>query len=486
MTVPSSRENALEERAPKADASRSPAVAVWACAAIALVAAALRFYQLGRLSFWYDEVVTMRLARSGSPRALFERLFEIDATRAPLHPLILEFWLKLFGTSEFAARSFSVLCGVATIILIYQIGWKAFDKRTGLWAAWLAAFSPVLVVYSREARMYAWLVLVSCVCWRLLLALRESFTPARVVGYVLSLTALAYSHPLGLIMLAALSLAGLVDVRQTFGGPGRWLAVHAAVAILILPWIRNYVDHAPEFLSERLPLRFLLGTPIGFIGGNSLLLLGLLALIAFGIFCHARDPAAAHHRVVPALLLCWLILPPAALYVYSWLFHPVFGPARYTVFVAPAYLVLVGAGLSRLPAWARYPLGLAVVTFSSIALIPLAYDPALKADWRDFSAQLAATRSSHPDRTILVIVASADPKRNVEVETARYYLPRDCVVVAHADDDAKLAEVSAADELYFAVGKPAQGSAGAPESIGPFERREVLEFPGLNVYRFAR
>ena len=390
---------------------------------------------------------------------------------APLHPLILEFWLKLFGASEFAARSFSVLCGVATIILIYQIGWTAFDKRTGLWAAWLAAFSPILVVYSREARMYAWLVLVTCACWRLLLAFRESFTLARAVSYVLCLTALVYSHPLGLIMLAALLLAGLVDVRQTFGSLRRWLAVHAVVAILILPWISNYVDHPPEFLSERLPLRFLLGTPIGFIGGNSLLLLGLVALIAFGIFSQARDPAATHRRVVPALLLCWLILPPAALYVYSWLFHPVFGP-RYTVFVAPAYLVLVGAGLSRIPAWARYPLGLALVTFSSIALIPLAYDPAQKAAWRDFSAQLAVTRSSHPDRSILVIVASADPSGNVEVETARYYLPRGCVVVGHAGDDAKLAEVRAADTIYYAVGNPSSGRTDAPESIGPFDARE--------------
>ena len=189
---------------------------------------------------------------------------------------------------------------------------------------------------------------------------------------------------------------------------------------------------------------------------------------------------------MPALLLCWLILPPAALYVYSWLFHPVFGPARYTVFVAPAYLVLVGAGLSRLPAWARYPIGLALVIFSSIALIPLAYDPALKADWRDFSAQLAVIRSSHPDGSILVIVASADPKRNVEVETARYYLPRGCVVVSHAEDDATLPEVSTADELYYARGKPASGSTDASESVGPFKRQGVLKFPGLDVYRFAR
>ncbi len=204
--------------------------------------------------------------------------------------------------------------------------------------------------------MYAWLVLITCPCWRLLLALRESFTPAQVRQLralpdrpgVFASAWSARCSPHSCWQDSSMC-------AQTFGGPRRWLAVHVAVAILILPWIGNYFDHPPEFLSERLPLRFLLGTPIGFIGGNSLLLLGLVALIAFGILCQARDPAEAQRRIVPALLLCWLILPPVALYVYSWLFHPVFGPARYTVFVAPAYLVLVAAGLSRLPAWARYP-----------------------------------------------------------------------------------------------------------------------------------
>ncbi|MGC8642877.1 MAG: hypothetical protein ACP5XB_23715, partial [Isosphaeraceae bacterium] len=54
---------------------------------ILALAAGLRFWHLGGLSFWYDEVVTMRLAEAPTPAALLHRLFEIDATRAPLHPL---------------------------------------------------------------------------------------------------------------------------------------------------------------------------------------------------------------------------------------------------------------------------------------------------------------------------------------------------------------------------------------------------------------
>jgi mannosyltransferase len=78
-------------------------------ALILAVATGLRAYQLGRLSFWYDEVVTMRLARSAGPAALIDLLGRIDATRAPLQPLLLQQWLNLFGTSESAGRSFSVI-----------------------------------------------------------------------------------------------------------------------------------------------------------------------------------------------------------------------------------------------------------------------------------------------------------------------------------------------------------------------------------------
>ncbi len=485
MTNPPSPEPlAAKVPHPQANAARIPALDACVCAAIALVAAGLRFFELGRLSFWYDEVVTMRLARSGSARELVNRLFEIDATRAPLHPLLLQIWLQPFGTSEFAARSFSVLCGIATVLLVYQIGRAAFDPATGLWAAWLAALSPLLIVYSREARMYAWLVLVTCLCWSLLLALRQSFTVSKAMAYVACLAALVYSHPLGLLMLSAIAIAGLLDAGASLRALGRWLAVHLAAAMLILPWIGNYFDHPPEFLSEHLPLRFLLGTPISFIGGNALLLLGLTSLIALGIIGRARDSTGSNREAthVSAILLCWLILPPFALYLYSWRFHPVFGPARYTVFVAPAYLLLVASGLSRLPAWARYPIlaGLALVSLR--ALPPVVYDPELKADWRGFSLELAAERARSPGGQLLVIVASNVPERNVEVETARYYTPAGCNVIGFREAQAEPGILKNAYVVYYAAGSRRLSQPVAPNPIGPIRFREHRHYPGLSVY----
>ncbi len=473
-------------------AKGSPARAfdAWTCAAIALVAAGLRFYRLGQHSFWYDEVVTMRLARSASVGELINRLFEIDATRAPLHPVLLQIWLRLIGTSEFAARSFSVLCGVATVVLIYQIGRAAYDSRAGLWAAWLAALSPLLIVYSREARMYAWLVLVTCLCWQLLLALRHSFTTAKAAAYVCCLATLVYSHPLGLLMLAAIAFAGLVDARTSLRGLMRFVALHLLVLMLILPWLGNYFDHPPEFMSERLPLRFLLGTPIAFIGGNGLLLLGLTVLIALGIISRARDSRASNSQAahISAILLCWLILPPAALYLYSWQFHPVFGPARYTVFVAPAYLVLVASGLSRLPAWARYAVAAGLAVASILAIPPTVYDPELKADWRGFSLALAEQRSRDPAGKLLVIVASNVPERNVEVETARYYLPAGCDVIGSREAGAasESTRLATANVVYYATSSRSSMKQNVPDPIGPIRFHECQHYPGLNVYQGTR
>src|SRR5262249_3916317 len=100
------------------DQASNPARAWWEnrrfllLVAILLVAALLRLYHLGRDSLWYDEVVTMRLARTESPAALVRLLGQIDATRAPLHPLLLQGWVALFGPFDYTARLFSGLCGI--------------------------------------------------------------------------------------------------------------------------------------------------------------------------------------------------------------------------------------------------------------------------------------------------------------------------------------------------------------------------------------
>jgi hypothetical protein len=312
---------------------------------------------------------------------------------------------------------------------------------------------------------------------------------AWTLAYALSLVALAYSHPLGLVMGATLALAGLIGVQSCFGGLRRWLLVHGGAILLVLPWAGYYFDHPPEFLSGRPPLRFLLGVPIGFIGGDFRVLLALLLLIMVGLWRRndrsgsgsEQNPA---HRdwIAPVFLLLWLSLPPALLYLYSHLFHPIFGPARYTAFVAPAFLVLVAAGLRRLPALFRYPAAILLALVSALALGPLAYDPELKADWRDFALAVSQSLRDQPGERALVIVATNDPSRNVEVETARYYLPESCTVIAADDAKQERLDHGGFSRVYVAVGsRHGKPIAAVPERLGGYEFREQEHYPGLVV-----
>ncbi len=147
----------------------------------------------------------------------------------------------------------------------------------------------------------------------------------------------------------ALGLATLFDRQGRFGFPWRaWFLTHLAAGLAVLPWMSQYIDHAPELITGPLSLRFLLGMPIAFIGGNSAVLLVCVLLIGYGLGSLRRREQGGVRVVLERAasfvpILIWLIVPPLFLYVYSLVAHPIF-EARYTLFVGPAVLDPGGSG----------------------------------------------------------------------------------------------------------------------------------------------
>jgi 4-amino-4-deoxy-L-arabinose transferase-like glycosyltransferase len=451
--------------------------------AVVLVASVPRLFQLGRASLWYDEVVTMRLARTGNLAGLVQLLEKIDATRAPLHPVLLQRWVAIFGPSDFSGRAFSCLCGIITVALLYWVGFQAFDRVTGLWASWLCAVSPLLIYYSREARMYALLVLITCLGWGCLFSHAHRSGPWRLGLYGLCLAALGYTHPLGLLMAGSLGLASLL-CRRAFGISWRgWLVTHLAVALVLAPWVGRYFDHEPESVSGPLPLRFFFGMPIGFVGGNFLSLIVLSLLVVYGLLVVQRLENSGFRVVLedPAIslsLMIWLLLAPLCLYVYSRLAQPIFGPARYTLFAGPAFLILLARGLAKLPLPVAIATAAAGAVLSGAMLPSMVFRPDLKADWRGAAAYL-----DRRDPSALVAVISADRARNVEFESARYYFRPGRAVIPCPNPLAELAH--AGTSVWVSVGLRDGRPAGVlPDELAEDDIvREVVDFPGLRLLR---
>jgi hypothetical protein len=294
-----------------------------------------------------------------------------------------------------------------------------------------------------------------------------------------------YTHPLSLFMFAALGLGWWIDRPRSRLSPKAWIAIQAATSVLTLPWISRYLDHPPEFITGRLPVKFLAGVPIGFTGGDARSYVIFVAIIALGLSPRpirglSRYPKAQN----AAPLLIWLIVPPTLLYVYSRVGHAIFGPARYNLYVAPAYLILLARGMATFGRVVALLLGFYLVQFfvSYSVLMALSVEPK-KADWRGAAQSLAKHEPGDP-----VIVIPPGPGRNLEVEVARYYLTDGRPVLPLSDDIEGQLEAAAnlANEwVIYAAARTNDGVIGPVPSFLTRQRGRALELdrPGLRLYK---
>ena len=126
--------------------------------ALTALGAGLRFAWLGTQSFWYDESLTVELARA-SAHGMLHGVRAHEAT-PPLYFAAAWVWAQAFGTGEAALRSLSAVAGVLTVPVAYALGREIGGRGVATAVGALTATSPALIWYSQEARSYALLILL--------------------------------------------------------------------------------------------------------------------------------------------------------------------------------------------------------------------------------------------------------------------------------------------------------------------------------------
>lgn len=109
---------------------------------ILLLAGGLYFWQLGKESLWIDELLSLERARNLNlyvPRVFYY--------------VTLKFWM-IWGNSDAWLRGISVLFGLGSIVLTYQLGRRLRGETEALVAALLLALSPLFIHQAQEVRMY--------------------------------------------------------------------------------------------------------------------------------------------------------------------------------------------------------------------------------------------------------------------------------------------------------------------------------------------
>lgn len=113
---------------------------------------------------WYDEALSWVSATCSFPYGIMDNLLNVDIQHTPLYFFILHFWIKIFSQSEISMRVLSLIFGVLTIPLVFIVSNKIFTKKIAVLSTAICAFSPLLILFSVEVRMYpmvTFLVLLS-------------------------------------------------------------------------------------------------------------------------------------------------------------------------------------------------------------------------------------------------------------------------------------------------------------------------------------
>jgi len=365
-----------------------------------LLGFALRLYRLGADSLWYDETVSLLLARADLSELIRHTAGDIHP---PLYYLLLHFWGQFAGWSEFSAAFLSLWFGVLLIALVYRVTreWTSPLDRTSppapllrgegrktsppapllrgegrviaIVAALLVAVSPYNIWYSQEVRMYtlgAALGLLSVYFLRRMLRNAQVLT-RDFFAYAL-FTALGFYTLYYFVFLVAFEwLWVAARIWQTanrrlptaYRLPFTFLLSQFAVVVLYLPWLpiafRQATDPPVppwrEFVGlPRMVLETLGALAFGqSVDANLFGFLALLVLVPMGALwwreskSAIRNPQSAiHDSVSSKFLLGYFLVPFAAIFLFS-LWKPLYH-VRYLFTYSPAFYMLAACALWNL------------------------------------------------------------------------------------------------------------------------------------------
>lgn len=226
----------------------------WTARALLVVALlagwGLALDRLGERSLWADEGATAYQALHTSSLA---SALDLHKEYHALH-LATMMAVVRWSQSEFALRLPSAMAAVLALAAVYATGCRLLGRPTGLAAAWLLAISPFVIGYAQEARVYAQLMMLTCLSLLLLLLALARRRWYRWAGYVLSSALLLYTHFFAWFAVAAQVLFSLGVLLWQTGKQRKlddrlpWLAGSLLlVAVLYLPLVGPLLAFLRQF-----------------------------------------------------------------------------------------------------------------------------------------------------------------------------------------------------------------------------------------------
>lgn len=411
---------------------------------LTLLALALRLWALDAKGLDYDEAATALIARA-TPLDIIQFHWYASFEHPPFWQLLIHLWSKLCDQSEFALRFLPALAGTLLVPLVWQLvqGLEIGHNLQTLCliSTLLVLFSPVLVLYSQEARMYT--IVVALAMASLLAGRRLLIKPslgALIVFLLIQWAMLGFHYYSVLLLIGEFLAFGWVIVCIRPNAWHLWVWLLMAMLFAVLPLL-FWMAFAPGFqITAKIVLQGVGGKqptvnqfladlwqdltfgairwqpPQATLG---YLLLPLCALGIIGVLFQARrrfriEEASAHAASYNPWALLPIFVGLTPILFSTVLFRTL--ATRYILFVTPLLYILMAVGIVWLGRLHRLlgtvALGMACV----VAATGIAYyfGPYEKSEYREMAAYVT-THVTSADALLLEA-----PRQHL---LAKYYLP---------------------------------------------------------------
>lgn len=291
-------------------------------------------------SLWGDESFTAVAVKENFLRML---QIVIKDTAPPLHYFCLFIWTRIFGHSEVAIRSLSVLLYLGTAIVVYLIAKKIWGKITGFLATLLSLANPFLFPFAFEGRMYA--ILVFTVTLSFYFFIINNFW-----GYILASTAAIYSHHYAILALAFQFFWRLKETKKIKKNWLKFLKPYLFIGLLYLPWLYPFYKQVTMVSGQG----FWLGKPtikdvggllIGYLTGNVVFQWQKYLLVLAGLILIFKKWRVKLEENL--ILLGWVLTPIILAFLISLGKTSIFYD-RYLIFIIPGLMLLLAGGLRKI------------------------------------------------------------------------------------------------------------------------------------------
>jgi len=301
-----------------------------------------------------------------------------EENNPPLHFYLLHFWIKLFGISALAVRSLSLIFGVFTVLVLFDIGRKLRNETLGLLVALIFVGSSYQHYFSLEARTYALLILLFATAFQLLISFKMKPVWWKSLLFTVNLGLLIYAHYIALLVVPILVAtfffwATKGSFYQRFKSV---VLIIAPTLLLIAPLLRVLLQRIEHVQSSGTWLAApkwneLYGVFIKYLNG----FLPALCLVLLALLFLFLNRKINKETLKTYLQNKWMLVlfPTISIYFVAY-FISIFTPHvlffdRYLIFLSLGFYIVFAGLVLALPAHLKYA-GLLVVLIFLIGFKP--------------------------------------------------------------------------------------------------------------------